>query len=87
MTRIEKLTSLKEMEQTKLELEALLDDVSDYYTKEISFTVQLNSTAYEYRKKYDGSPIDVNKTRFIGYLKQEIDGLEYKINELIGDLI
>lgn len=85
-TRLELITEIKEMELRKTTFEAILDDCGDYYCKDISITVQLNTEMYQKRRKYDGDSVDVNKVIFLVYLKAEIESLEIKINELIGEI-
>lgn len=80
------LVKLKELEENKTNLENALNDVGDYYTKNVSITIQLDTDARGYRLKHDGSPLDINKVALIGFLKLEIDAMEVLIQELIGGL-
>lgn len=86
MSRLETINKLKNAEERKQSFEAILNDVSDFYCKEVSLTVQYNSTAYHNRREYDHHPVDVDKTLFIVYLKHEIASLEENITVLIGEL-
>jgi hypothetical protein len=86
MSRLETINSLKVAEERKESFKALLNDVGDYYTKNVSITVQFNTAMHTYRQEYDGYPVDVNKVAFLGYIKQEIASLEEHITKLIGDL-
>jgi hypothetical protein len=82
--RLELFKKLHELETMKSELENLLNDVSDYYCNGVEISALLDTNAFADKRKYLGSQrISVNKIRFIGYLKQEIEGIDCEISSLI----
>lgn len=84
MKRLELFKKLHELELMKNELENLLNDVGDYYCNGVEISALLDTSAYADKRKYlGGQKISVNKIRFIGYLKQEIDGIENEITSLL----
>lgn len=87
MKRLDLFKKLHELETTKNELENLLNDVSDYYCEGVEIRASLNTDAFADKRKYlGGEMISVNKIRFAGYLKQEIDGVDSEIISLLKEV-
>lgn len=87
MKRLDLFKKLHELETMKSELENLRNDVSDYYCNGVEISALLDTSAFADKRKYLGSQrISVNKTRFIGYLNQEIEGIDVEITSLLREL-
>jgi hypothetical protein len=85
--RLDLFKKLHELETMKSELENLRNDVSDYYCNGVEISALLDTSAFADKRKYLGSQrISVNKTRFIGYLNQEIEGIDVEITSLLREL-
>lgn len=87
MKRIEIVDRLNLLEKRKEQFENLLNDVGDYYTKEIVFKATMDTSMFDRNRKYDGHCIKVDKIIFIGYLKEEINKIESEIMRLIHMLL
>jgi uncharacterized protein with von Willebrand factor type A (vWA) domain len=86
MSRLETIVKLKTAEERVQDIKAAIHDVTNRYCKDVSITIQLNTDAYPYDIKYDGSPINVNKTAIHLFLRQELEKVEKQIKVLIGEL-
>ena len=86
MTRLKKINELKKLEITKTNFENALNDISDFYCKNVYMYINIDGTAVKEKRKYNGEGIEINKPVLEIYIKHEIEVLEKKINELIGEL-
>lgn len=62
-------------------LERMKNDVSDYYTKEVSIGAIVEGT--KYNKEYKGEGVTVDKQLFTNFLHDEIERLNNEIKGLI----
>jgi len=84
MKRLELFEKLHGLETDKQYLEDLLHDTNDYYCKSVSINASLDTDTFRDKREYIcGGKINVNKERFIKYLKQEIEGIDQEVSKLL----
>lgn len=74
------------MEERKHLCESMLNDVSDYYTKEVMISLFIDTTMYN-RKYSEGMKLEMNKVFMIGVLSQYADVLDREIEVIISEIV
>lgn len=87
MTELERFEKLAELGRERKKFESALNDIKDEYFETGTFTLDISSTAYAYRRQYaHGTTLDFNKNLMKDYLTLEIKRLTKEINELVSGL-
>lgn len=81
MKRYEVLVMLKGLEETKIQLELLSQDLENMYSESVAANFSVRTTAY--KMLYKGDEIILNKKRTLDFINEEIRLVEAEINSLV----